>query len=213
VKQRMRRSRMFGWDRNPLRRRIDRLEAAMITGLMALFLIVAPILATVAGHWAATAAMRTQRAQSAWRQVTAIVQRSAPGQQDDAPGPAGTAWARARWTAQDGQRHEGWVPVSRGAVPGARARVWIDQSGSLALPPLTRSDLRGSALSAARGVWCSVSAGLLAGSGPVGQHGHRRLATAEPRRFEQGGLRCGPAPAELFPAWSPGTGDACLCRH
>jgi hypothetical protein len=148
VKQRMRRSRMFGWDRNPLRRRIDRLEAAMITGLMALFLIVAPILATVAGHWAATAAMRTQRAQSAWRQVTAIVQRSAPGQQDDAPGPAGTAWARARWTAQDGQRHEGWVPVSRGAVPGARARVWIDQSGSLALPPLTRSDLRGSIVTA-----------------------------------------------------------------
>jgi hypothetical protein len=58
---------MFGWDRNPLRRRIDRLEAAMITGLALLFLIIAPILATVAGHWAKAAGPRTERAEAAWR--------------------------------------------------------------------------------------------------------------------------------------------------
>ncbi len=43
--KRMRRSRMLGWDRNPLRRRIDRVEAAMVAGLIAVFLISAPVLA------------------------------------------------------------------------------------------------------------------------------------------------------------------------
>ena len=41
--QRIRRSRMFGWDRNPLRRRIDRVEAGMLAGLIMAFLIGAPL--------------------------------------------------------------------------------------------------------------------------------------------------------------------------
>ena len=42
--QRIRRSRMFGWDRNPLRRRIDRVEAGTLAGLILVFLIGAPML-------------------------------------------------------------------------------------------------------------------------------------------------------------------------
>ena len=59
--QRIRRSRMFGWDRNPLRRRVDRVEAAMLAGLIMVFLIGAPILVAVAGHWAQAAGMRALR--------------------------------------------------------------------------------------------------------------------------------------------------------
>jgi hypothetical protein len=33
--QRIRRSRVLGWDRNPLRRRSDRVEAVMFAGLIA----------------------------------------------------------------------------------------------------------------------------------------------------------------------------------
>ena len=39
---RIRRSRMLGWDRNPLRRCIDRVEAAVVAGLIAAFLWVTP---------------------------------------------------------------------------------------------------------------------------------------------------------------------------
>ena len=42
--RRIRQSRMLGWDRNPLRRRIDRVEAAVVAGLIAVFLISAPVL-------------------------------------------------------------------------------------------------------------------------------------------------------------------------
>jgi len=40
---------MLGWDRNPLRRRIDRVEAAVVAGLIAVFLISAPVLGAAAG--------------------------------------------------------------------------------------------------------------------------------------------------------------------
>src|SRR5881396_1227436 len=75
--KRMRHSRMLGWDRNPLRRRIDRVEAAVVAGLIAVFLISAPMLGAAAGHWIGSAGMREQRAEMAWRLVPATVQGSA----------------------------------------------------------------------------------------------------------------------------------------
>ena len=50
MKRPVRRSRMLGWDRNPLRRRIDRVEAGMVAGLILVFLVVAPVLVAVAGE-------------------------------------------------------------------------------------------------------------------------------------------------------------------
>jgi hypothetical protein len=82
--RRIRRSRMLGWDRNPLRRRIDRVEAAAAAGLIAVFLISAPVLGAAAGHWSNSAAMREQRAEMAWRLVPATVQ-------DNAQIPSGPA--------------------------------------------------------------------------------------------------------------------------
>jgi hypothetical protein len=98
----MRRSRMLGWDRNPLRRRIDRVEAAMVAGLIAVFLISVPGLAAVAGHWAAAAGMREQRTEMAWRLVPATVLGSTRGEIPS--GPAGQVWMPARWTARMGRR-------------------------------------------------------------------------------------------------------------
>ena len=125
--KRMRRSRMLGWDRNPLRRRIDRVEAAMVAGLIAVFLISAPVLAAVAGHWIGSAGMREQRAEVAWRLVPATVQGSAQGQIPS--GPADTVWMPARWTAPDGQARRGWILVSLGDAAGGSTRVWVTPSG------------------------------------------------------------------------------------
>jgi hypothetical protein len=131
---------MLGWDRNPLRRRIDRVEAAMVAGLIAVFLISAPVLAAVAGHWIGSAAMREQRAETAWRLVSATVQGSV--QRDNPAEPTGPVWMLARWTAPDGHARRGWIPVGRGDAAGNSVRVWVTRSGSLTRPPLQHSQVK-----------------------------------------------------------------------
>ena len=132
--QRIHRSRMFGWDRNPLRRRIDRVEAVMVTGLIVVFLAAAPVLTVVTGHWTRAAGVR-HRPAAAWRQVPATVQPGAPAQRDGSPGSAGAVWVLARWTAPDGQRRSGLVAVSPAVAAAGSTRVWVSRAGTLTGPP------------------------------------------------------------------------------
>jgi hypothetical protein len=134
---------MLGWDRNPLRRRIDRVEAGMVAGLIMVFLITAPVLAAVAGHWTRATGIRQQRAEITWRQVPATVGMSASAHRDGFPGPADTVWKPARWTAPDGQPRSGWIPVSPGAAAGSSVRVWVNRFGSPTGSPLARAQLQG----------------------------------------------------------------------
>ena len=119
MKRPIRRSRMFGWDRNPLRRRIDRIEGGVIAGLIVLFLIAAPVLAMVAGNWTRTAGLRQQRVEATWSQVSATVPRGSSPQQDFSSGAAATVRILARWTAPDGQPRSGWLRSARGPCPAA----------------------------------------------------------------------------------------------
>jgi len=137
----MRRSRMLGWDRNPLRRRIDRLEAAMIAGLIVLFLISAPVLVATVGHGIRSAAAREDRAEVAWRPVPAIVQ--GPRQRDDFLESPGTVGMLAQWRAPDGQARRGWIPVSPETTAGSRVQVWVSPWGSLTGQPLQRAQVQG----------------------------------------------------------------------
>ena len=177
MKQPMRRSRMLGWDRNPLRRRIDRLEAGMVAGLIVVFLTAAPVLAAVAGHWTRIAGTQQQSAEMTWRQVPATVQRSASGQQVVFAGPAEAVWRPARWTAPDGRPRGGWILVSPGTAAGTRVRVWVNRSGSLTGWPLARAQLQGRmAIAGALAVAVlGVVLGLAGGAGRF-LFGRRRLA-------------------------------------
>jgi len=139
--QRIRRSRMFGWDRNPLRRRIDRVEAGVLAGLIIVFLIGAPILVAGAGHLARTAGMRALRTQATWSQVSATVPRAVPNQ--SASGQLNTVVLHGRWTAPDGQPRSGLIATSPGAVVGNTARIWVTRSGSPTGAPRERSELLG----------------------------------------------------------------------
>ena len=177
MKQPVRRFRMPGRQRNPLRRHVDRLEAAMNAGLIVAFLITAPVLPTVAVHWTRAAGIRQQLAEMSWRQVPATVARGAPGQQDGPAGPDGTVWRPARWTAPDGQPRSGWIPVSPQAAVGSSARVWVNHSGSLTGQPLQRAQLQRRIVMA--GVLTAVMLGLvlcLAGGAGRFLFNRRRLA-------------------------------------
>jgi hypothetical protein len=121
-----------GWwpDRNPLRRRCDRAEAAIVTVLVAVFLAGAPLPALAAGRCAHDSGPRTGHAQLArWHQVPAVLRTATIHR--FAPSPA-TAWAR--WTAPGGAQHTGRVLAPAGFAAGAVVKVWVDAAGRLAGP-------------------------------------------------------------------------------
>ena len=126
-------------DRNPLRRTVDRVEAMIVGGLAAVFLAGAPLTAVAAWHTAYSMGSRVARTQqAAWHQVPAVPLATVPasgyGQYE--------ATVRARWTAPDGTRHTGTIPVLQGATAGRTVLVWVDAAGRLTGPPLQFSKVR-----------------------------------------------------------------------
>jgi hypothetical protein len=142
-------------DRNPLRRTLDRVESAVVTGLAAAFLAGAPLAVIGAAHAAYGVAARTARTQHAdWHQVPAVLLTSFPiamaGYQPT---------VRAMWTAPDGARRTGMVPVPPVTQAGGTVRVWVDAAGWLTGPPLQPSQVRGQTLLAA--LFAPVALGLV----------------------------------------------------
>jgi hypothetical protein len=125
--------RIAGWlgaDGNPLRRRSDRFEGAVRLTLVLAFVIAAPMLAPAVGKLTDVSGMREVHAEQSWRQVDAIVVRSAP-QQFDGYGAAATVWLRGRWQAPSGAIRYGLVPTQAGAQKGTAVPIWVDRRGQI----------------------------------------------------------------------------------
>jgi len=159
--------------RNPLRRTCDRVEAAFAAGLLATFLIAAPLLALFAGQWAYGTSVRAQRAAIAARHlVPATLLAGAQAQ---------TIYCctkvRARWTAPDGTKRAGWVRAPASAWAGGTVRLWVDRSGRLTDPPLTTSQVTNRTILAAVGAPTAAAIALL-GAGVLARWvlDRRRLA-------------------------------------
>jgi len=123
--------RCAGWlgaDGNPLRRRMDRFEAAARVLLVAAFLVAVPLLVPAAGRDVYMAAMRQVRQQQSWREVNAVLLQSAP-RQILGFGSMSTYWLPARWRAPDGAARTGDVPARTGTLSGQAVPVWVDWSG------------------------------------------------------------------------------------
>ena len=126
----------LGLDRNPLRRRTDKIAAYLAVVLVAVFLIGAPLVSMAAVSWVGRAAAAEQRATRSWRLVPAVVQRAAP-----APAPSqlnGHTWVPARWTAPDGQARAGQIPVTVAVAAGQTVRLWVNEAGTPTGPPPNR---------------------------------------------------------------------------
>jgi hypothetical protein len=133
---------------NPLRRGVDRMEAGIFAGLLAAFLIGAPLLAIAAGWWEhGAAAAAEQRAQRSVHLVTAVLLQDVP---DIVEGTgAWDAGALARWTAPDGKSRVGLVLDVEGTKAGSKLRIWVDGSGRPTDPPLTRRGVQSRVIAAA----------------------------------------------------------------
>ena len=114
-------ARWLGFDRNPLRRRTDRIDAAIRVLTLILFLVAVPL---------ATAQ------QVAEHQVTAVLLRQA--QSTGIPDPYTSVQMTqvlARWQLPGGAPRSGQVPAPAGARAGSIVPVWIDASGAITRPP------------------------------------------------------------------------------
>jgi hypothetical protein len=163
-------------DRNPLRRGCDRAETVVLAALLAAFLAGAPFAAHAAGHWASASATREAQAQRAsLSQVTATLVRQAPIWSGDGSGAG--AVTLARWRAPDGRARTGEVFVTAGMLAGGTVRVWVNQAGQLANPPLTR-DQKSGRIQLAAGVAVAGLALVLAAAGWLTRRSldRRRLA-------------------------------------
>ncbi len=157
---RRRRVGVLSWGSNPLRRKVDRIEAGIFAGLLVMFLIGAPLLAVAAGWWEHGAAVAEQRAQRSVHLVTAVLLQDVP---DIVAGTgAWDAGALARWTASDGKSRVGLVLDTAGARAGSRLLIWVDGSGRPADPPLTSRDVRPRVITAAALALAAFAITLLA---------------------------------------------------
>jgi hypothetical protein len=128
-------------EHSPLQRHIDRIESAIVTGLVVAFLVAAPLLCIVAVQVAGAAAVRERQAESAWQPVPAVLDQSAAAGQIGVDGNFDTSWVSARWIAPDGARRHGLVAVALNAKAGQRMTVWVTPAGQLRHPPLTRAQI------------------------------------------------------------------------
>ena len=130
-------ARWLGFDRNPLRRGTDRVEAVLRLVLVILLVAVIPT-AVAAGRWADHQALhRAQLEQATDRLVTAVLLENASA--SGVPDPytsVQTAWVRARWQPPGQPPRTGEVLAVAGARQGSTLRTWIDRSGAVTDPPM-----------------------------------------------------------------------------
>jgi hypothetical protein len=173
-------ARRLGLDRNPLRRRTDKIGACLAVLLLAVFLIGAPLLSVAAAGWATRAAASGQRAERSWRQVSAVLMPPSSAQGTSAGGLSGYSWVPARWAAPDGRARTGEIPVSNALTADHTVRLWVDTVGSPTGPPVNNRSVV--ADEAGAGIVATVTLGIvllclaLAGRWVLGR---RRLADWE----------------------------------
>jgi hypothetical protein len=144
-------------DRNPLRRKSDRVETYLLAGTLAAGIAGAPFAAQAAGHAAYAAALRVERAQhAASHQVRATLLQ--PAGSTTANGFVLDAYVptRARWTSVTGVVRTGQLMAAVGTSKGATVTVWTNTSGALVASPLEPSQVASQADMAATGAIAGI---------------------------------------------------------
>jgi hypothetical protein len=142
-------ARRLGFDHNPLRRRLDVIEAWLLPAVIAVFLAFGPLLVGGADAWAHARNAAVQQDQRSWHQVPAVLLQAVPGPvMSDNGANSWTTWTPARWTS-GGRPHSGLVPATSGTSAGSTVPVWLDRAGHVRAPPLTAAQVRDRATVAA----------------------------------------------------------------
>jgi hypothetical protein len=171
-------SRRLGFDRNPLRRRTDRIEATVRLVTMILFLVAVPLVAIIAARQADHLALRQAHAQqAAEHEVTAVLLQQA--QATGVPDPYSSVqmtMVLARWQPPGQPPRSGEVLATAGARAGSTVTVWTNASGAVTSPPPDHRVIAGDVCIAAV-VSCLVASVLVLGSNALARRAldRRRL--------------------------------------
>ncbi|WP_280250715.1 Rv1733c family protein [Nocardia abscessus] len=123
--------RRVGLDRNPLRRREDRVQTGVAVLLALVFLIVVPVLAVTVGgrvYRVETAAVQAETARL--RQVDATVIEAGK-----APLYAPVIPARVSWKDAEGVERTGDYQSTTVVEPGSTVPIWLNEAGAIVEPP------------------------------------------------------------------------------
>jgi ABC-type Fe3+ transport system permease subunit len=130
------RVRGWRWQRNPLRRRSDVVEAWTVLVVTVLLVLGAPLTGAVAAWWAHQDARTTVAEQRAERQrVRAEVVGRTPGAVPLQGGREYTYRATVRWTDPDTGVRTAVARVPAGTARGETVDVWFDGRGRSVPPP------------------------------------------------------------------------------
>ena len=169
----------MGLDRNPMRRGTDRIEAMARAGLLAAFVVAAPVVIAYVSHELYVSGLRAARAQAAaWHRVPALVLTAEPMATHwlTQPPTRYSVW----WATPDGSSRTGEIIRASGATAGATLTVWIDDKGRLTHPPLSRADVADQLIRAALAVPVVLALPLAAIGGVISLVlNRRRLACWE----------------------------------
>jgi hypothetical protein len=171
-------ARLLGFDRNPLRRRTDRIEAVIRLAILVMFLTAVPAATLAAGREADHLALRQAHAQQAAdHKVTAVLLQAAPT--TGVPDPYTSVQLTlvlARWQPPGQPSRTGQVLAPAGARAGSTVTVWIDGSGAVTGPPPDHRMIAGDVCIAAL-VTCLVTSLLVLGSSTLARQAldRRRL--------------------------------------
>jgi len=143
-------------DRNPLRRRIDRVETCLLGGLFVASAATMPFAAHIASHAAYENALRTRHEQQVTRhkveaKLTGTATGPVSGYTTNALVPAMATWKSAGGTAKSG-----WVLADAGSPKGTAVAVWTDKQGDLTGPPLGPAQIASQADAATIGAVAGV---------------------------------------------------------
>jgi len=142
-------SRRLGFDHNPLRRRLDLIEAWLLPAVIAVFLALSPLIVGAAAALVHNENAAARQAQRSWHRVPAVLLQAVPGPlMSDNGANSWVTWTPARWTT-DGRPHVGQVPAISGTSAGSTVPVWLDRAGHVRAPPLTAGQVRDRATFAA----------------------------------------------------------------
>ncbi|MBB5159702.1 Rv1733c family protein [Saccharopolyspora phatthalungensis] len=187
----------LGLTANPLRRRLDRVAAAAVLGVLIMALTAVPLVAIAWGNAAYQAGQRAAAVAAATRHTVDAVVTGQPTTQVLAVSPDAQVTshrAEVRWTGADGAPRVETVEVPPGSVVGSKMPLWVDTSERIVAAPPGESQARGSAFGVAFGAilageaLCVVLiAGVLAiANGCAERAWHREWEIIEPKWTRQG---------------------------
>lgn len=153
--------------RNPLARRSDRVEGALLLVVVLGLLIALPLAAfvgsnTYRGQLAVSVEQRASR-----HLTTATLIEDAPTPVPATDGAylsagSGSAGVHARWALPGGAERVGTVPADPGATAGSQVPVWLSATGDPVPAPMTSSDATTTSVLAGIFAWLVIALGLAA---------------------------------------------------